>query len=131
MSYLAVFKRSSLSIGGFNRRSRLYSLSMNSMNSDTISHLWSSDQFSTGQVARIPEGGREIFYRFETGEVSRRISTAGQPMWKLAHVNKSSMELDARGDVPAWLWELEVVPARKEIHLPLRFTFEAAAKAKP
>jgi hypothetical protein len=86
---------------------------------------------ATGQVVRIPEGGREIFYRFETGEVSRRIFAAGQPTWKLAHVNKSSMELDARGDVAAWRWELEVVPARKEIHLPLRFTFEAAAKAKP
>ena len=86
---------------------------------------------ATGEVIRIPEGTQAVSYRFESGEVSRWISAAGQPTWRLAHVNKSSMELDARGDVAAWRWELELVPARKETHLPLRFTFEAAAKAKP
>jgi hypothetical protein len=86
---------------------------------------------ATGEIVQIPEGARVVSYRFESGNISRRSSAAGQPSWSLAHVNKSNMELDARGDVTAWRWELELVPARKETHLPLRFTFEAVTKAKP
>jgi hypothetical protein len=41
------------------------------------------------------------------------------------------MKLNARGIVTAWRWELELLPRRKEAHLPLLFTFEAVAQAKP
>ena len=41
------------------------------------------------------------------------------------------MVMDTRGTVTAWRWELELKPRRKETHLPLRFTFEAAAKTAP
>jgi hypothetical protein len=30
--------------------------------------------------------------------------------------------------VTAWRWEVELTPRRKETHLPLLFTFEAAVK---
>jgi hypothetical protein len=40
------------------------------------------------------------------------------------------MKTEARGSVTAWRWELELTERRKETHLPLRFTFEAA-QTKP
>ena len=85
---------------------------------------------ATGEVARIPEGAREVFYRFESGEVRRQTSASGNPQLLLTKVKTSQMEMDTRGTVSAWRWELELLPHRKETHLPLRFTFEAA-QAKP
>ena len=35
----------------------------------------------------------------------------------------------ARGAVSAWRWELELLPCRKETHLPLMFTFEDLGNA--
>jgi hypothetical protein len=81
---------------------------------------------ATGELVRIPEGARVVFYRFESGEVRRQISTADNAQLLLANVKTSQMQMDARGAVSAWRWELELLPHRKEIHLPLRFTFEAA-----
>lgn len=86
---------------------------------------------ATGEVVRIPKGTRMVSYRFESGEVRRQISTSGYSQLLLANVKTSQMEMDARGAVSAWRWELELLPHRKEIHLPLRFTFEAVAQAKP
>jgi hypothetical protein len=40
------------------------------------------------------------------------------------------MLADARGPVQAWRWVLQLTERRKENHLPLRFTFEAA-QTKP
>jgi hypothetical protein len=89
-----------------------------------------AESTATGEVVRIPEGAREVFYRFESGEVRRQISAMGRPLLLLANVKTSQMTMDARGAVRAWRWELELVPRRKEVHLPLRFTFEAA-QTKP
>jgi len=85
----------------------------------------------TGEVARIPEGARVVFYRFESGEISRQFSSTAKPLLLLANVKTSQMKMDARGAVSAWRWELELVPRRNETHLPLQFTFEAAATGKP
>jgi hypothetical protein len=85
---------------------------------------------ATGEVVQIPEGVRVVSYRFESGEVSRQFSATAQPLLLLANVKTSQMAMDDRGGVRAWRWELEQVPARKETHLPLRFTFEAA-QTKP
>ena len=85
---------------------------------------------ATGEVVRIPEGARVVSYRFESGEISRQFSATAQPLLLLANVKTSQMTMDARGGVRAWRWELELAPARKETHLPLRFTFEAA-QTKP
>jgi hypothetical protein len=81
---------------------------------------------ATGEVARIPEGAGQVSYRFESGEVRRQISTSNYPVLLLAKVKTSEMKLDARGAVTAWRWELELLPRRREAHLPLLFTFEAA-----
>ncbi len=63
-------------------------------------------------------------------QISRQLSATTRPIVLLANVKASQVELDARGGVRAWRWELELTPARKETHLPLRFTFEAA-QTKP
>jgi hypothetical protein len=86
---------------------------------------------ATGEVVRIPEGARVVSYRFESSEISRQFSASAKPLLLLANVKTSQMEMDTRDTVSAWRWELEMFPRRKEIHLPLRFTFEAAAQAKP
>lgn len=85
---------------------------------------------ATGEVVQIPEGTRVVSYYFESGAVSRQFSATAQPLLLLSNVKTSQMAMDDRGGVRAWRWELEQFPARKETHLPLRFTFEAA-QTKP
>lgn len=85
---------------------------------------------ATGEVVQIPQGSRMVSYRFEAGGIHRQFSATAQPLLLLSNVKTSQMELDERGGVRAWRWELEVAPLRKETHLPLRFTFEAA-QTKP
>ena len=85
---------------------------------------------ATGGVVQIPEGARVVSYRFESGAISRQFSATAQPLLLLANVKTSQMAMDDRGGVRAWRWELEQFPVRKETHLPLRFTFEAA-QTKP
>jgi hypothetical protein len=80
---------------------------------------------ATGEVARIPEGNREIIYRFESGELHRENPSANESRLLLARITTSRIETDVRGDVTGWRWELELTDRRKETHLPLRFTFEA------
>jgi hypothetical protein len=81
---------------------------------------------ATGEDVRIPEGARVVSYRFDSGAISRQFSATAQPIELLSNVKVSQMTMDSRGGVRAWRWELELAPARKETHLPLRFTFEAA-----
>jgi len=85
---------------------------------------------ATGEVVRIPEGARNVSYRFESGEVRRQISTSSNPELLLANVKTSQMQIDTRGAVTAWRWELELLQRRKGTFLPMLFTFEAA-QAKP
>jgi hypothetical protein len=91
----------------------------------------SVEMTAAGEVVKIPEGEREIFYRFDSGEVRRQMSSSEFSELLLPKVKASQMKLDARGEVTAWRWELELTPRRKETHLPLLFTFEAATQAKP
>jgi hypothetical protein len=81
---------------------------------------------AAGEVVRIPQGARTLSYRFESGEITRQTSMTDKPVLLLANVKTSQMEMDARGPVTAWRWELETVSRRKETLLPLRFTFETA-----
>lgn len=85
---------------------------------------------ATGEVVQIPAGKQVISYRFESGEVSRQPFASAKPLPLLANVKTAQTEMDDRGGVRAWRWELELAPLRKETHLPLRFTFEAA-QTKP
>ena len=86
---------------------------------------------ATGEVVRIPEGAKNVSYRFGSGEVRRQTSASGTPQLLLANVKTSQMQMDARGTITAWRWELELLQRRKGTLLPLLFTFEAAAQSKP
>jgi hypothetical protein len=83
-----------------------------------------------GEVVNIPEGTKKILYRFDSGEVRRQIATSDFSELLLPKVKSSQMNMDARGNVTAWRWELELAQRRRETHLPLLFTFEAA-QTKP
>jgi hypothetical protein len=85
---------------------------------------------AAGEVVKIPEGEKEILYRFDSREVRRQMSSSEFSELLLPNVKASQMKLDARGEVRAWRWELELAQRRKETHLPLLFTFEAA-QTKP
>ena len=85
---------------------------------------------ATGEVMRIPAAGKEIVYRFESGQLRREISAGQNPQSLLATVKTSQMREEARDGVTAWRWELDLVVRRPETHLPLLFTFEAA-QTKP
>lgn len=80
---------------------------------------------TTGEVVRIPQKGREIVYRFESSELHREIPAINDSRLLLPKVKSSRIETDVRGDVTGWRWELELVQRRKEMNLPLKFTFEA------
>ena len=82
---------------------------------------------AVGEVGKIPEGEKEIVYRFDSGEVCRQIASENVSQVLLPKVKTSQMKLDARGTVTAWRWELELTQRRKETQLPLLFTFEAAS----
>jgi hypothetical protein len=85
----------------------------------------STETTASGEVVRIPEKGREIIYRFESGELRREVPAIHDSRLLLPKVKTSRIETDLRGDVTGWRWELELVQRRKEMTLPLRFTFEA------
>ena len=80
---------------------------------------------TNGEVVKIPESEREILYHFDSGEVRRQMASSDFSELLLPKVKTSQMKLDARGEVRAWRWELELVQRRRETHLPLLFTFEA------
>jgi hypothetical protein len=84
-----------------------------------------------GERLRIPDGANEIIYNFNAGEVRRQIASSGFSELLLPKVKVSQMVTEKRGPVAAWRWELELTSRRKETHLPLLFTFEAAAKPTP
>lgn len=84
-----------------------------------------------GERLRIPCGTSEILYRFNAGEVHRQIAASDFSELLLPTVKASQMLMDTRGPVSAWRWELELKSRRKETHLPLLFTFEAATRTTP
>jgi hypothetical protein len=86
---------------------------------------------ANGERLWIPHGDSEIIYNFDDGEVRRQVAAAGFSELLLPKVKGSQMVTETRGPVTAWRWEVELTPRRKETHLPLRFTFEAATRPKP
>ena len=83
---------------------------------------------TNGEVVKIPEGGNEIIYRFDSNKVQRQAGAANLPVLLLPRVVSSEVKPDTRGGIMAWRWELQVAQRRKETHLPLLFTFEAVQK---
>jgi hypothetical protein len=84
-----------------------------------------------GERLRIPCGTNVLIYSFNANEVRRQIASSGFSELLLPKVKVSQMVTEKRGPVAAWRWEVELTPRRKETHLPLLFTFEAAAKPTP
>ena len=84
-----------------------------------------------GKYLRIPQGTNVILYGFSAGEIRRQLASSTFSESLLPTVEASQMVMDRRGAVSAWRWELELKSRRKETHLPLRFTFEAAAGTTP
>jgi hypothetical protein len=86
---------------------------------------------SKGEVIQIPEGEKEVVYRYADGELCRQAGPSAFPEVLLPKVKTSEMREDLRGSVIAWQWSVELLQHRKETHLPLWFTFEAVAPTKP
>ena len=84
-----------------------------------------------GELLRIPHRKDEIFYSYHDGTIWRKLASANFSERVLAKVKTSQMETELRSGVTAWRWELELKERRKETHLPLQFTFEAAQPVKP
>lgn len=78
------------------------------------------------ETVKIPEGEKEIIYRFSNGELRRENSTQPGSRLLLERVKSSEVKTASREGVAAWRWELELTPRRKETQFPLLFTFEAA-----
>lgn len=81
---------------------------------------------ATGEVVKIPEGGKEIVYRFTEGLLCREIPAQNHSRVLLERVKVSEVKSADRAGVSAWRWDLELQPRRKEARFPLLFTFEAA-----
>jgi hypothetical protein len=78
---------------------------------------------------RIPAAAGDIIYTCATGELRRQAgSTAPGTLW-LANVKSSKIQSDARGNIAAWRWELELKSARRDPQMRPLFTFEAVASA--
>jgi Tfp pilus assembly protein FimT len=80
---------------------------------------------SDGETVRIPEAGKQVVYLFQKGEIRRQSTPSNFSELLLPSVKTSVVKPDARGQIKAWRWELEVTSLRKDAHLPLLFTFEA------
>ena len=84
-----------------------------------------------GERLRIPCGTNTVLYRFNAGEIRRQLASSSFSESLLPAVKTSQMMMSQRGPVSAWRWELELKLHHKETHLPLMFTFEAAANTTP
>ena len=84
-----------------------------------------------GEGLRIPRGTDGIIYSFSGGEVRRRLASSGFSELLLPKVKVSQMMRETRGPVTTWRWEVELASRRRETHLPLMFTFEAATRPTP
>ena len=86
---------------------------------------------SQGALLRIPHGKNTILYRFGANEIRRQLASSNFSESLLTTVQASQMVSERRGPVNAWRWELGLKVRPKEAHLPLSFTFEAAAGTTP
>jgi len=86
---------------------------------------------SQGECLRIPRGTNAVLYSYNAGEIRRQLASANFSESLLPTVEASQMVMDQRGPVSGWRWELELKSRRKDTHLPLLFTFEAATRNTP
>ena len=75
----------------------------------------------------IPSRSGKIIYSCAQGEVRRQAGAKARAMVVVDRVKSSQMHTDARHQLTAWRWELELLPARKDVHVAPLFTFETVA----
>lgn len=80
---------------------------------------------ASGETLTIPEGGKDVRYRLDGGELRREIPSQNSSRLLLQRVKTSTMTTELRSRVAVYRWELEVTPRRQMPHFPLVFTFEA------
>ena len=76
------------------------------------------------QILHVPQSTNEIAYVF-TGETLWRRAPGRTPEVFLTGVRQSKMMADARSQVTAWRWEVELKSAQKVVRLRPLFTFAA------
>lgn len=72
---------------------------------------------------RIPTSPGEIAYRLQDGAVERRVSADGPWVEVVPRVKSSAFELDARKQVNAWRWDLELTTRRNGERFRRVFSF--------
>ena len=87
------------------------------------------ERMGTDQLLRLPQGGTEVVYRFAEQSVFRRVGT-GSWSRMLTNVVASGMEADARQNVTAWRWELELEKRVRTSHLRPFFSFLSVPEHK-
>jgi hypothetical protein len=80
--------------------------------------------FDTNGV-RLTQTNDTIEYRFDQQAVWRHSTQTGQTIRLLAKVKTSSMQPEARRQVVAWRWEVELQSRKAPPYLRPLFTFEA------
>lgn len=83
------------------------------------------EETADGRMLRMPGERGEVVYQFTTNGVLRRV---GPGSWSciLTSVKSSTMHPDARDNVTAWRWELELQPrSKKPVRVRPLFTFLA------
>ncbi len=78
-------------------------------------------------LATLTQAGDTVEYRFEHEAIWRHSSRAKQTIRLLASVKSSSMQSEARAQIHAWRWEIELQSRKKPPYLRPLFTFEAVA----
>ena len=78
-------------------------------------------------VFRIMQKGGEVRYLFRDGAIWRQTDDQPAPVRILANVKSSTVGADARRQVTAWRWELELKTRRADATVRPLFTFVAAS----
>lgn len=80
-----------------------------------------------GGVLHVPTAEGEVLFRFAGGAVQRK--TPGAADWApyLLKVKASRMELDRRGQVDSWRWEVEL-DSRRDAQIRPLFTFRCVPR---
>ena len=81
----------------------------------------------SAQQMIIPQRSNQVAYRFFQQTVWRRADPNGAWVPVLSKVKQSRMEHDARTQVTAWRWEVELKTRQPETRLRPLFSFEAMA----
>jgi hypothetical protein len=85
---------------------------------------------AAAQILRLPRSDREVAYQFSEAQILRRASADAPWIVLLSRVEKSQMQTDARPQVTAWRWELELKTLRQPATVRPLFTFTAVPGAQ-